>query len=171
MAIDILVVDDEQDIRDLVSGVLEDEGYETRTAANSDEVFDALITRRPALVLLDEAGGGTAERCRHPLRQTEQGAACRMESPDRRALAGVAALNQSAELVITEVDGIGRRERVGLTDDLAEGIPGRAATARIRRLHAGLPTTLVVRDSTAPPGMPAPGGTANRSTTTTEGTT
>ena len=53
MAIDILVVDDEQDIRDLVSGVLEDEGYETRTAANSDEVFDALITRRPALVLLD----------------------------------------------------------------------------------------------------------------------
>ena len=53
MAIDILVVDDEQDIRDLVAGVLEDEGYETRTAANSDQVFDALIERRPALVLLD----------------------------------------------------------------------------------------------------------------------
>ncbi len=53
MAIDILVVDDEQDIRDLVSGVLQDEGYHTRTAANSDEVFDALMARRPALVLLD----------------------------------------------------------------------------------------------------------------------
>ena len=53
MAIDILVVDDEQDIRDLVAGVLEDEGYDTRTAANSDQVFDALIERRPALVLLD----------------------------------------------------------------------------------------------------------------------
>ena len=53
MAIDILVVDDEQDIRELVAGVLEDEGYETRTAADSDATLEAIATRRPSLVLLD----------------------------------------------------------------------------------------------------------------------
>ena len=53
MALDILIVDDEQDIRDLVSGVLEDEGYTTRTAANSSEALQALSDRRPSLALLD----------------------------------------------------------------------------------------------------------------------
>ncbi|MEM1193750.1 MAG: sigma-54 dependent transcriptional regulator [Pseudomonadota bacterium] len=53
MAIDILIVDDELDIRELVSGILEDEGFEPRTAANSDEVFDAVAVRVPSLVILD----------------------------------------------------------------------------------------------------------------------
>lgn len=53
MAMDILVVDDELDIRELVSGVLQDEGYETRTAANSDAALEAIAMRRPSLVLLD----------------------------------------------------------------------------------------------------------------------
>ncbi|CAN5397803.1 sigma-54 dependent transcriptional regulator [soil metagenome] len=53
MALDILVVDDELDIRELVSGVLEDEGYETRTAADSDAALEAISARRPSLVLLD----------------------------------------------------------------------------------------------------------------------
>jgi two-component system nitrogen regulation response regulator NtrX len=53
MALDILVVDDELDIRELVSGVLEDEGYETRTAADSDTALAAIAERRPSLVLLD----------------------------------------------------------------------------------------------------------------------
>jgi len=53
MALDILIVDDERDIRELVSGVLEDEGYETRTAADSSEALLALDERRPSLVLLD----------------------------------------------------------------------------------------------------------------------
>ena len=53
MALDILIVDDEQDIRDLVSGVLEDEGYATRTAADSNGTLQALAERRPSLVLLD----------------------------------------------------------------------------------------------------------------------
>ena len=53
MALDILVVDDEQDIRELVAGVLEDEGYETRTAADSDAALEAIAMRRPSLVLLD----------------------------------------------------------------------------------------------------------------------
>ena len=53
MALDILIVDDEQDIRDLVSGVLEDEGFTTRTAANSQEALQALADRRPSLALLD----------------------------------------------------------------------------------------------------------------------
>jgi two-component system nitrogen regulation response regulator NtrX len=53
MALDILIVDDEQDIRELVSGVLEDEGFSTRTAANSSEALQALADRRPSLALLD----------------------------------------------------------------------------------------------------------------------
>ena len=53
MALDILVVDDEADIRELVAGVLEDEGYETRAAADSDAALGAIAERRPSLVLLD----------------------------------------------------------------------------------------------------------------------
>jgi two-component system nitrogen regulation response regulator NtrX len=53
MPLDILVVDDERDIRELVAGVLEDEGYEARTAADSDAALEAIASRRPSLVLLD----------------------------------------------------------------------------------------------------------------------
>ena len=53
MPLDILVVDDELDIRDLVAGVLEDEGHQTRTAADSDQALEAIAARRPSLVLLD----------------------------------------------------------------------------------------------------------------------
>jgi two-component system nitrogen regulation response regulator NtrX len=53
MSLDILVVDDEQDIRELVAGVLQDEGYDTRAAADSDAALEAIAVRRPSLVLLD----------------------------------------------------------------------------------------------------------------------
>jgi two-component system nitrogen regulation response regulator NtrX len=53
MAADILIVDDEDDIRQLVSGILEDEGHKTRTARNSDEALSVIAARRPHLVLLD----------------------------------------------------------------------------------------------------------------------
>lgn len=53
MANDILIVDDEEDIRDLVAGLLEDEGYHAREAANADDALDALRTRKPSLVILD----------------------------------------------------------------------------------------------------------------------
>ncbi|MFZ5747835.1 MAG: sigma-54-dependent transcriptional regulator [Pseudomonadota bacterium] len=53
MSLDILVVDDERDIRELVAGVLEDEGYATRAAADSDSALEAIAERRPSLVLLD----------------------------------------------------------------------------------------------------------------------
>jgi len=53
MALEVLVVDDEEDIRDLVSGVLEDEGYSVRTAADSSATLEAIKDRRPSLVLLD----------------------------------------------------------------------------------------------------------------------
>jgi two-component system nitrogen regulation response regulator NtrX len=53
MALEVLVVDDEADIRDLVSGVLEDEGYTVRTAADSTQTLDAVEERRPSMVLLD----------------------------------------------------------------------------------------------------------------------
>ena len=53
MSLDILVVDDEADIRELVAGVLEDEGYAPRTANDADSTIAALAERRPSLVLLD----------------------------------------------------------------------------------------------------------------------
>jgi two-component system nitrogen regulation response regulator NtrX len=53
MASDILIVDDEADIRDLVAGILDDEGYTTRTARDSDEAIAAINSRRPALIFLD----------------------------------------------------------------------------------------------------------------------
>lgn len=53
MALDILIVDDEADIRELVAGVLADEGFETRVAANSQQALAALAERRPSLVILD----------------------------------------------------------------------------------------------------------------------
>ena len=53
MALDILIVDDEADIRELVAGVLEDEGYSPRTAADADSALAALAERRPSLALLD----------------------------------------------------------------------------------------------------------------------
>jgi len=60
MASDVLVVDDEADIRELVAGILSDEGYSVRTAANSEEALAAVRARKPALLILDiwMAGGG-----------------------------------------------------------------------------------------------------------------
>lgn len=53
MATDILIVDDEADIRELVAGILQDEGHGTRTARNSDEAMAEIAKRRPQLVFLD----------------------------------------------------------------------------------------------------------------------
>jgi two-component system nitrogen regulation response regulator NtrX len=53
MSSDILIVDDEADIRDLVAGILEDEGYKTRVARNSDQAIAAIQERRPHLIFLD----------------------------------------------------------------------------------------------------------------------
>ena len=53
MTEDILIVDDEADIRTLVSGILEDEGYEAREAGDGDETLAAVSVRRPSLILLD----------------------------------------------------------------------------------------------------------------------
>jgi two-component system nitrogen regulation response regulator NtrX len=53
MASDILIVDDEADIRELVAGILQDEGHGTRTARDSDDALGAVIARRPNLVFLD----------------------------------------------------------------------------------------------------------------------
>ena len=60
MATDILVVDDEADIRELVGGILEDEGYSVRTAPDADAALAAIRARRPALLILDiwMQGGG-----------------------------------------------------------------------------------------------------------------
>lgn len=50
---DILIVDDERDIRELISDILEDEGFATRLAGNSDDAMAAINTEPPALMILD----------------------------------------------------------------------------------------------------------------------
>jgi two-component system nitrogen regulation response regulator NtrX len=50
---DILIVDDERDIRELISDILEDEGYSTRLAGNSDDALAAIRTEPPGLLILD----------------------------------------------------------------------------------------------------------------------
>jgi len=50
---DILIVDDQADIRILAAGILEDEGHETRIAHDSESAFSSIASRRPSLVLLD----------------------------------------------------------------------------------------------------------------------
>jgi len=53
MALDILIVDDEDDIRDLIAGILEDEGFEARQAHDADSALNEIARRRPSLVFLD----------------------------------------------------------------------------------------------------------------------
>jgi len=53
MAYDILIVDDEPDIRLLIDGILRDEGYDTRGAGDADSAVAAFRMRRPSLVILD----------------------------------------------------------------------------------------------------------------------
>src|ERR1700694_4619713 len=53
MAADILIVDDETDICELVAGILQDEGYSTRVARDSDQAIAAVSARRPNLLFLD----------------------------------------------------------------------------------------------------------------------
>ncbi|MDF3854792.1 sigma-54-dependent transcriptional regulator [Paracoccus sp. P2] len=50
---DILIVDDERDIRELISDILRDEGFSTRLAANSDQAVAELNAAEPALMILD----------------------------------------------------------------------------------------------------------------------
>ena len=53
MSADILIVDDEADIRELVPGILDDEGHRCRTAGTSEEALASIEARRPQLVFLD----------------------------------------------------------------------------------------------------------------------
>jgi two-component system nitrogen regulation response regulator NtrX len=53
MAQDILIVDDEIDIRELIGGLLEDEGYQPRYAGDADTALEAVRARKPSLAILD----------------------------------------------------------------------------------------------------------------------
>ena len=53
MAHDILIIDDEADIRLQISGILEDEGFGTRQGASADAALEAMAARRPTLIILD----------------------------------------------------------------------------------------------------------------------
>ncbi|MFT5867860.1 MAG: two-component system nitrogen regulation response regulator NtrX, partial [Gammaproteobacteria bacterium] len=50
---DILIVDDERDIRELISEILKDEGFATRLAGNSDDAMSAINAEAPSLMILD----------------------------------------------------------------------------------------------------------------------
>ena len=50
---EILIVDDEKDIRELISEILIDEGYSTRLAANSSECLNQVSDKPPSLLILD----------------------------------------------------------------------------------------------------------------------
>ena len=62
MALDILIIDDEDDIRDLIAGILEDEGYETRQAHDADSALNEIARRRPSLVYPRHLDAGLAAR-------------------------------------------------------------------------------------------------------------
>src|SRR4029079_19574275 len=53
IASEILIVDDEEDIRDLIAGILHDEGYSTRVAGDSESALAAIRARRPQLAVLE----------------------------------------------------------------------------------------------------------------------
>ncbi|MBT5540246.1 MAG: sigma-54-dependent Fis family transcriptional regulator, partial [Alphaproteobacteria bacterium] len=53
MSQSVLIIDDEEDIRRLVSDILGDEGYETYTAADGASAMETIKVRRPSLVILD----------------------------------------------------------------------------------------------------------------------
>ncbi|WP_300378889.1 sigma-54 dependent transcriptional regulator [Henriciella sp.] len=53
MTSDILIVDDEPDIRELIAGVLEDEEYTVRSAATAEKALEEVRMRAPGLVILD----------------------------------------------------------------------------------------------------------------------
>ena len=53
MAHDVLIVDDEADIRLLIGGILEDEGYATRGVGDAARALEAMRERRPSLCILD----------------------------------------------------------------------------------------------------------------------
>jgi len=53
MTYDLLIVEDEDDIRDMIAGILSDEGYEVRQAATSEEALSAISMRQPSLIVLD----------------------------------------------------------------------------------------------------------------------
>ena len=50
---DVLIVEDEDDIRDMIAGILADEGYETRQAGSSDDALSLINARVPSLIILD----------------------------------------------------------------------------------------------------------------------
>ena len=53
MKYDILIVEDEDDIRAMIGGILEDDGYEVRLTATSSEAINSLKSRKPSLMILD----------------------------------------------------------------------------------------------------------------------
>ena len=53
MSEEILIVDDEPDIRSLISLTLEDEGFSTVQAANAEQARDIVSTRLPSCAILD----------------------------------------------------------------------------------------------------------------------
>ena len=137
MAADILIVDDEADIRELVAGILQDEGYTTRTARDSDDAL-AQVASAPAEPRLSRhlAAGQPARRA--AIARCDEGAASRIAGGDdfrprqhrdrgRRDQAGRLRLHREA--VQGRPAGAGRRARAGNVAAQARGQGAQAARA------------------------------------------
>src|SRR5665213_2546809 len=100
MVADMLSVDDEADIRDLVAGILQDEGYDARTARNSDDALAAIASRKPNLVFLDIWLQGST---RHGLQLLEEVKQLKQLAPQPATLIGrsaaIAQLRQTIDRV------------------------------------------------------------------------
>ncbi len=53
MSLDVLIIDDEADIREIISDILKDEGFTNRSAANSTQAFKAIAEKTPSAIILD----------------------------------------------------------------------------------------------------------------------
>ena len=141
MAAEILIVDDEADIRDLVAGILQDEGYITRTARDSDDALAAIVARAAEPGLSRYLAAGQQAR-RAAIARCRQAGASRTAGRDdfrsrqhrnrgRRHQAGRLRLHRKA--VQGRPAGAGRRARAGNLAAQARGQGSSSSWRRYRR--------------------------------------
>jgi two-component system nitrogen regulation response regulator NtrX len=149
MAADILVVDDEADIRDLVAGILSDEGYAVRTAASAEEALAEITSRNPALLVLDiwMQGGGMDGNIETAVSAIKRGAYDFLEKPfksDRlllvvqRALEAASLKRENRRLKMQTLSPTGMIGRSAAAQQLRQMI-AKVAPANSRILISGPP--------------------------------
>tara|TARA_B100000686_G_C16781742_1_gene972376 strand:- start:652 stop:2043 length:1392 start_codon:yes stop_codon:yes gene_type:complete len=143
MAHDILIVDDEVDIREMVAGILSDEGYDARVASNSVEAIEAINEQPPSLLLLDiwlEGSERDGLELLDIVRRSYPGLPVVMISGHGNIVTAVSAIKRGAYDYI---------EKPFKSDQLFLVVDRAIETARLRReneelrLRAGRPSELV----------------------------